>query len=185
MANPGAIAGGPKGRTVPVATEVANIERRGHVYYWRARVPARVPGARPEQEKYARSSLSLHQSDHRKACYMARRLNTLLAELTLGSRAAMTAKDKLEQIFRSEIDRMTAHLDDVAMIGRRSGRNDDVREMEADIEVGWANRLIQLFGTGRKLAFDEKCPRRAMLLKAGIPEEHIPVIAETFEGERL
>lgn len=185
MANPWASAGGPKGRTVPAATEIANIERRGHVYYWRARVPARVPDARREQGKYARFSLSLHQSDHRKACYMARRLNTLLAELTLGKRAAMTDKDKLEQIFRAEIDRMTAHLDDIAMVGRRSGRSDDFREMEADIEVGWANRLIQLFGAGRKLSFEEGCPGRAMLIKAGIPDEHIPVIADTFEGERL
>jgi hypothetical protein len=132
MAKPGAKAGGPKGRTVPVATEISNIERRGHVYYWRARVPARVPDARTPEGKYARFSLSLHQSDHRKACYMARRLNTLLAELALGTRAAMTDKDKLEQIFRAEIDHMSAHLDDVAMVGRRSGRSDDVREMETD-----------------------------------------------------
>ena len=185
MAKLGAKAGGPKGRAVPVATEISNIERRGHVYYWRARVPARVPDARTPEGKYARFSLSLHQSDHRKACYMARRLNTLLAELTLGTRAAMTDKDKLEQIFRTEIDRMSAHLDDVAMVGRRSGRSDDVREMETDIEVGWANRLIQLFGAGRKLSFDAACPGRAMLVKAGIPEDCIPAIADTFEGERL
>lgn len=169
--------------TVPVAAEISNIERRGHVYYWRARVPARVPNAKTPQGKYARFSLSLHQSDHRRACYMARRLNTLLAELTLGPRAAMTDKEKLEAIFRAEIERMSHQLEDVVMVARRAGRTDDVREMEADIEVGWAYRLIQLYGASRKLTFNEGCPGRALLIRAGIPTSHIPIIAETFKGE--
>ncbi|KAB0679045.1 hypothetical protein [Aureimonas leprariae] len=56
--------------------------------------------------------------------------------------------------------------------------------MEADIEVGWAYRLIQLFGTGRPLSFDEGCAGRSMLLRHGIPEPHIPTIAETFRSEQ-
>lgn len=97
----------------------------------------------------------------------------------------MTDKDKPEQIFRTEIDRMAAHLDDVAMVGWRSGRSDDVREKETDIEVGRANRLIQLFGAGRKLTVDAECLGWTMLVKAGIPEDYIPAITYTFEGERL
>lgn len=114
---------------------------------------------------------------------MARRLNTLLAELTLGPCAAMTDKEKLEAIFRAEIEQMSRHLDDVMMMARRAGRTDDAREMEADIEVGWANRLIQLYGAARKLTFQEGCPGRALLLRAGVPADHVPIIAETFEGE--
>lgn len=115
---------------------------------------------------------------------MAQRLNTLLADLTVRPTAAMTTKDQLDQIFRAEIERMSAHLDDIAFAARRTGSTDDVREMEADIEVGWAYRLIQLFGTGRPLAFDEGCPGRSLLLRHGIPEPHIPLIAETFRAEQ-
>ncbi|WP_203566213.1 hypothetical protein [Aurantimonas aggregata] len=123
-------------------------------------------------------------SDHHKAAYMARRLNTLLADLTVRPTAAMTTKDQLDQLFRAEIERMSAHLDDIAFAVRRSGGIDDVREMEADIEVGWAYRLIQLFGTTRPLTFDAECPARALLLRHGIPEPHVMAIAETFWAEQ-
>ncbi len=115
---------------------------------------------------------------------MARRLNTLLADLTVRPTAAMTTKDQLDQIFRAEIERMTAHLEDVAFAARRAGLTDDVREMEVDIEVGWAYRLIQLFGTTRALSFEGECPGRSMLLRHGIPEPHVATIAETFRAEQ-
>ena len=53
--------------------EIQNLVRRGNVFYWRPRVPRRF--ARVTD---GHLSLSLHQSDHMKAQYMARRLNTLL-----------------------------------------------------------------------------------------------------------
>lgn len=55
--------------------EIQNLVRRGNVY-WRPRVPRRF--ARVTD---GHLSLSLHQSDHMKAQYMARRLNTLLHDL--------------------------------------------------------------------------------------------------------
>ncbi|MBB4004743.1 DUF6538 domain-containing protein [Aurantimonas endophytica] len=160
--------------------ETSNLERRGHTFYWRARVPTRFR----QVPRQARLSFSLRLSDHHKAAYMARRLNTLLADLTVRSTAAMTTKDQLDQLFRAEIERMSAHLDDIAFAVRRSGGIDDVREMEADIEVGWAYRLIQLFGTTRPLTFDAACPARALLLRHGIPEPHVMAIAETFWAEQ-
>ncbi|WP_373289670.1 DUF6538 domain-containing protein, partial [Aureimonas glaciei] len=159
---------------------MANLERRGHTFYWRARVPTRFRQVR----RQARLSFSLRLSDHLKAAYMARRLNTLLADLTVRPTAAMTTKDQLDQLFRAEIERMTAHLDDIAFAVRRSGAVDDVREMEADIEVGWAYRLIQLFGTTRLLTFEKDCGGRGLLLRHGIPEPHIAPIAETFRAEQ-
>ena len=160
--------------------DTSNLERRGHTFYWRARVPTRFRKV-PRQ---ARLSFSLRLSDHHKAAYMARRLNTLLADLTVRPTAAMTTKDQLDQLFRAEIERMTAHLDDIAFAVRRSGAVDDVREMEADIEVGWAYRLIQLFGTTRALSFEADCPGKSMLLRHGIPEPHVATIAETFRAEQ-
>lgn len=53
--------------------------------------------------------------------------------------------------------------------------------MEADIEVGWANRLIQLFGAGCKLSFEEGCPSRAMLIKAEIDKELLPSVEKSPE----
>jgi integrase len=159
---------------------VANLERRGHTFYWRVRVPTHFRQVR----RQARLSFSLRLSDHHKAAYMARRLNTLLADLTVRPTAAMTTKDQLDQLFRAEIERMTAHLDDIAFAVRRSGAVDDVREMEADIEVGWAYRLIQLFGTTRLLTFEVDCGGRGLLLRHGIPEPHIAPIAETFRAEQ-
>lgn len=160
--------------------DTSNLERRGHTFYWRARVPTRFRKVPPQ----ARLSFSLRLSDHHKAAYMARRLNTLLADLTVRPTAAMTTKDQLDQLFRAEIERMTAHLDDIAFAVRRSGGVDDVREMEADIEVGWAYRLIQLFGTTRALSFEADCPGRSILLRHGIPEPHVATIAETFRAEQ-
>ena len=73
--------------------DTSNLERRGHTFYWRARVPNRFRKV-PRQ---ARLSFSLRLSDHHKAAYMARRLNTLLADLTVRPTAAMTTKDQLDR----------------------------------------------------------------------------------------
>ncbi|MCQ8782935.1 integrase [Aurantimonas sp. CSK15Z-1] len=115
---------------------------------------------------------------------MARRLNLLLAELSARRSCGMTTKSQLDQLFRSEIERMTAHLEDLAFAARYAGTYDDVREMEADIEVGWAYRLLQLFGTGRRLTLDKDCPGRAILTRNGIPDPHIAVIAATHRSEQ-
>ncbi|MDY8108747.1 DUF6538 domain-containing protein [Fulvimarina sp. 2208YS6-2-32] len=116
--------------------DIPTLERRGHTFCWRARVPVRFR----RMPRQARLSFSLRLSDHRKAIYMAQRLNTLLADLTVRPTAAMTTKDQLEQIFRAEIERMNTYLEDIAFAARRAGTTDDVREMEADLEVGWAYR---------------------------------------------
>ena len=83
--------------------DTSNLERRGHTFYWRARVPKRFRKV-PRQ---ARLSFSLRLSDHHKAAYIARRLNTLLADLTVRPTAAMTTKDQLDQLFRADIERST------------------------------------------------------------------------------
>ena len=159
--------------------EIHNLVRRGHVFYWRPRIPARFRSARQSSHL----SLSLRHSDHMKAGWMARRLNTLLHEMKLGPTADMTTRDQLEALFRAEIDRMTDHLDTLAFAARRTG-SDPADSLRADVEVGWAYRLIQIYGTMRQPDFGDDCPARARLLKEGIPENLVPAIAETFRVEQ-
>jgi len=86
--------------------EIQNLVRRGHIFYWRARIPRRF--ARIAE---GHISLSLQQSCHMKAGYMARRLNTLLHEMKMKPVAALTTKEQLEALFRIEAARMGEHLD--------------------------------------------------------------------------
>ena len=150
------------------------------MYYWRARVPAPLGG----RDDAGRLSLSLRFSDHRKAGYVARRLNTLLHDLRLRPNAKMTTKEQLAALFRAEIDRMHEHLDDLPVMSRRMGSADDVGQLDADLEVGWAYRLLQLFGNRKPLAFDGDCPGLALLLRNGIPGAHVGNIAATFTSEQ-
>jgi integrase len=158
--------------------EIQNLVRRGNVFYWRPRIPRSF-----DRAAGGHLSLSLRQSDHMKAKYMARRLNTLLHDLKLRPGAALTTKDQLEALFRTEVERMGEHLDNLQFAARRIG-SDPMLAVRADIEVGWAYRLIQMFGTMRRLSFEAGCPGRQMLERAGIPEHSIEVIAQTFSQEQ-
>ncbi len=157
---------------------LANLTRRGNVFYWRARVPSAFAS-----NQRSHLALSLRHGDHTKAKSMVRRLNMLLAELAEEDRARMTSREQLEDLFRAEIARMNESMDDLAFAARRTGSaaEDNVR---ADILIGWAFRLIQLFGTGRLMRFDENCPAKRILKEAGFAHRQIDDIAETFEQER-
>ena len=158
--------------------EIQNLVRRGNVFYWRPRIPRSFNRAAG-----GHLSLSLRQSDHMKAKYMARRLNTLLHDLKLRPGAALTTRDQLEALFRTEVERMGEHLDNLQFAARRIG-SDPMLAVRADIEIGWVYRLIELFGTTRRLGFDKNCPARQALKRAGIPEHGIEVIAQTFAQEQ-
>ncbi|WP_367715651.1 DUF6538 domain-containing protein [Nitratireductor sp. GISD-1A_MAKvit] len=157
---------------------IANLTRRGNVFYWRARIPSALA-----IDQRSHLALSLRHGDHTKAKSMVRRLNTLLAELAEGDRARMTSREQLEEIFRAEIERMNESLEDLAFAARRTGSaaEDNLR---ADLLVGWAYRLIELFGTGRPMRFDASCPARRVLEQEGFAESQISEIAATFEQER-
>ncbi len=157
---------------------LANLTRRGNIFYWRARVPSAFAS-----NQRSHLALSLRHGDHTKAKSMVRRLNMLLAELAEEDRARMTSREQLENLFRAEIERMNESMDDLAFAARRTGSaaEDNVR---ADILIGWVYRLIQLFGTGRPMRFDENCPARRVLKEAGFAQLQIDDITETFEQER-
>ncbi|WP_312468455.1 DUF6538 domain-containing protein [Brucella sp.] len=65
--------------------QVQNLQRRGNIFYWRPRLPARMSahiGAR-------HLAFSLKQSDHRQAGRMARKLNLMLFEIAENPRSAL------------------------------------------------------------------------------------------------
>lgn len=95
----------------------------------------------------------------------------------------MTTKDQLETLFRTEVARMADHLDNLQFAARRVG-SDPLLSVRADLEIGWVYRLIELFGTMRRLDFKLGCPGRKLLGREGIPEASIAVIAETFAQEQ-
>lgn len=95
-----------------------------------------------------------------------------------------TTKDQLAALFRAEIERMLAHLDELALMARRFGNADDPGQLDADLEVGWAYRLLQLFGSRKPLSFEDGCPGRALLLRNGIPATNVDNIAATFLSEQ-
>src|SRR5690606_20581249 len=97
--------------------------------------------------------------------------------------AALTTKEQLEALFRTEAARMADHLDNLQFAARRTG-TDPLLALRADLEVGWSYRLIELFGTMRRLDFNPGCPGRKVLEREGIPEGSIAVIAETFAQEQ-
>ncbi|MBN7762744.1 hypothetical protein JYP52_16505 [Nitratireductor aquibiodomus] len=157
---------------------IANLTRRGNVFYWRARIPSALA-----IDQRSHLALSLRHGDHTKAKSMVRRLNTLLAELAEDDRARMTSREQLDEIFRAEIARMNESMEDLAFAARRTGSvaEDNLR---ADLLVGWAYRLIELFGTGRPMHFDDNCPARRVLEQAGFAESQVGEIATTFDQER-
>lgn len=107
----------------------------------------------------------------------------MLHEMKMGPAAGMTTKDQLEALFRAGIDRMTDHLESLTFASRRTG-SDPVDSLRADLEVGWAYRMIHLYGTMRQPSFEEGGAARALLLKEGLPESSIPAIAETVRQEQ-
>jgi hypothetical protein len=163
-----------------VRHDVSNLARRGNILYWRARVPSTICKSPDGQ----RISVSLRLSDHVKAARIARRLNLMMAEAEFDGWHRGMCREQIAKFFQAEVEKIRAELDDVAMIARRTGAPDMAREVEADIDVGWAYRLLEKWGTARELKFDSGCPARTELQAAGLTEDAIVRIAETYRSER-
>ncbi len=115
---------------------------------------------------------------------MARRLNTLLADLKVGSMAGTTTKDQLARLCAAERDQMMDHLEGIAFAARRRGRPHDITDVEMDLENGWAYRLLENFGPHTLLTLDDGCPGRALLDRNGIPDAHIANIKADYASAR-
>lgn len=160
--------------------DVQNLLRRGNICYWRPRLPSSLPQSGLNQKL----SFSLRQSDHHRARFMARRLNTMLAEMRFRRDLGTSRQDALKALFKAEIDRMCEMMDDLVTASKATGTSHKSYHLEADLMNGWAFRLLEVFGTATDLSFDVDCPGRRHLLQHNVPVDFIPVIAETYRQER-
>lgn len=116
---------------------------------------------------------------------MARRLNTMLAELKMRPGSGMTRQEGLRELFKAEIDRMNELMEDLFVAAKATGNHLNPGHLEADVINGWAYRLLEKFGTAIELLFDADCDGYKFLRMHGVPVDFIPMIAETYEQERL
>ncbi|WP_417691509.1 DUF6538 domain-containing protein [Roseibium sp.] len=160
--------------------DVQNLLRRGNIWYWRPRLPI----ALSQSDLNRKLSFSLRQSDHHRARFMARRLNTMLAEMRFRRDLGTTRQDALRALFKAEIDRMNEMMDDLVTAAKATGTGHKAYHLEADLMTGWAFRLLEVFGTATDLTFESDCPGRQYLRQNHVPDYFIPAIAETFRQER-
>jgi len=116
---------------------------------------------------------------------MARRLNTMLAELSMRPGLGMTRQESLRVLFRAEIDRMNELMEDLFVAAKTTGNHFNPANLEADVINGWAYRLLEKFGTAITLSFEAEGNGYEYLRVQGVPDEFVPMIAETYEQERL
>ncbi|MEP4441889.1 MAG: DUF6538 domain-containing protein [Hyphomicrobiales bacterium] len=104
--------------------DVQNLLRRGNIWYWRPRLPVSLS----QSDLNRKLSFSLRQSDHHRARFMARRLNTMLAEMRLRRDLRATRQDGLKALFKAEIDRMNDMMDDLVTTAKATGsmQNQDI-----------------------------------------------------------
>lgn len=158
--------------------QVENLILRGPIFYWRARIPVGFKAA----GKNARLSLSLRLSDRKKAAVVAQRLNTLLLQMELMPSARMATKEQLAKIFALELEATREEIEKLDRIAKRTGSHRDPGHREADRHVGWAYRLLEAYGPAADLKFEPGQEPFEALRDAGVTEDDIPAIGETFRG---
>ena len=138
---------------MPVRHHVSNLILRGNTYYWRPRLPTGTHGCGNRKHL----SLCLRITDHARAKSLAMQLNARLE----GIRSRMCEEawnaEQLEVLFRDEISRATSEIEALSVAGRRVGSASE-DQLIADQDVGWAYRLISVFGDRRNLDFVGDCP---------------------------
>lgn len=162
-----------------VRHHVSNLVLRGNVYYWRPRLPAGTDNC--GRRKHL--SLSLRITDHARAKSLAMQLNARLESIRSMVMTEAWNTEQLAILFRDEISRASAELESFAVAGRRVGsRSED--QLVADEDVGWAYRLISVFGVRRSLDFIDDCPGLRYLHRLGVPPSRFPFVIDTFRQEQ-
>ncbi|GGA82685.1 hypothetical protein GCM10011385_41160 [Nitratireductor aestuarii] len=115
---------------------------------------------------------------------VARRLNALLLQMELVSKARMATKEQLAKIFTLEIQAMHEQIENLDRAAKRHGSLRDPVHRDADRQVGLAYRLLESYGSLEELNFDPGSETHEALLDAGATDADIPFIAETFRAER-
>jgi len=97
----------------------------------------------------------------------------------------MTRQDGLRKLFSAEIDRMNELMEDLFVAAKTTGNHLNPSNLEADVINGWSYRLLEKFGTAIALSFEAEGDGYNFLRMQGVPDEFVPMIAETYEQERL
>ena len=116
---------------------------------------------------------------------MARKLNLLLYEIAENPRSVLMSKEALEGLFQSEIARMNDHMENLQFAGQRTPTGfHQIDNLTADLEAGWAYRLLEKFGTRRILFEEESCQGLRFLKQSNVPQSLHQGIVATYRGER-
>lgn len=114
---------------------------------------------------------------------MARRL-TLLRDETIAGTSGMIKPDILQAIMERERDAMLDHLDMLAAGPHRTGHANDIGQVESDLIVGWAYRLVEIFGTRHKVDGEGGHELAAWLADNGAPARLVEKIVAHYPEVR-
>lgn len=88
-------------------------------------------------------------------------------------------------MFQSEIAQMNDHMEELRFAGQRMpGGFHQLDNLSADLEVGWAYRLLEKFGTRHILFESEACQGWRFLKQSNVPDSLYKGIVTTYRGER-
>ncbi|MFS2324080.1 hypothetical protein U2P60_01350 [Brucella sp. H1_1004] len=95
------------------------------------------------------------------------------------------SKEALEGLFQSEIARMNDHMENAQFAGQRTPTGfHQIDNLSADIEAGWAYRLLEKFRTRRVLFEEESCQGWRFFEQAKVPKSLHQGIATSYRSER-
>lgn len=142
-----------------------NLHRRGAVYYWRRRVPARFALAIGA----IWLKLSLRTREPVRARFLAAQLDATAADLFMTTALDAITKEQLATLFRKAFLGHEAKLDRIAAFARQEPGFDPATEAATERAMGWSYRIASARGVGGRLAEDD----RVAMAKAGLGEAEI------------
>ena len=110
---------------------------------------------------------------------MARRL-TLLRDETVAGTRGMIKPNILQAIMERERDAMLDHVNMLATGPLGTGHASDIDQVESDLIVGWAYRLVEIFGTRHRLDDHGQDELRAWLTEKGAPKLLVDAIVAQY-----
>lgn len=153
-----------------------NLHRRGAVYYWRRRVPARFALATGANWL----KLSLRTREPVRARFLAAQLDATAADLFMTTLPDSVTKEQLATLFRKALLGHEAKLDRIAAFARQEPDFDPATEVAAEQAMGWSYRVASSRGVNGRLTEDD----RVAMAKAGLAEAEIAGVGECLDAMR-
>jgi hypothetical protein len=151
-----------------------NLHRRGAVYYWRRRIPARFALAIGTNWL----KLSLRTREPVRARFLATQLDATAADLFMTTVPDAITKEQLAKLFRKAFLSHEAKLDRVAAFARQEPNFDPAVEMASERAMGWSYRVASGRGVNGRLADDD----RSAMAKAGLAEAEIANVGACLDA---